>query len=154
MAQRVQTLDLNPDVAFGTRARFQYAAMILQTVSSDIDGNSANNAPYVGVFVRCDVSASPAETPDGTLEIVAQYTDGSESTLISAVNPFDSPGASIDTDDEWYIVRANGKAYGRGTATPTAATAIAANASAASRERLPLDSTKTLAYLAIYWTPG
>ena len=149
MAQALYDRDIQ-DFNAGNDAVFTELAIVHEP--DDSPTGQGSDSPYVGVFFQVDPSSSAALTLGnyGRLRILAQYTDGTLSQLTSDDAPF-STYANIPAAGTWVKVRADGKCYAQG-AKPTAATVLAQNSNANARERIGLDSSKTLERVRYRWT--
>ena len=110
------------------------------------------NSPYVAAFMKT-LGGEDAETiANKIIELFVNYTDGSRVSLgrtATGGSAFPEPFTSAE---QWRVFRADGTM--RVVANPpTAATAVAQNAMASARERLPLDASKTVSFLRLWVSP-
>ena len=110
--------------------------------------------PYVAAYMQTIGGEQVEATGARECEIIAFYTDGSQESLAkTAVGGSGIRGEAIPTAAQWWVMRADG-IFWTAAAAPTTATAVAQNAAAASRERLPVNADKDIDFIDFFIGEG
>lgn len=126
---------------------FTECAVIHEPVAAAI--GEGPNQPYIAVYLET-IGGEDAETfTDREAEVRITYTDGTFTRTAITPDGTNALPEPVTSAAQWRVFRANGVL--RVVASqPTAATVVAQNAVAASRERLPVSGTKTIDYVDVF----
>ena len=159
MAQRLVSIDLNPNVRFVKAGATPAGDRWYEFRSVYVIYDDATAPQFVALYIQMGAEAlsgltQPLTDVQGGLRVWVDYSDGQTATLIPDARLFETDTSTdpdtaygIDTQNpDWYVIRSDGKAHNIGANAPTAATAVAAN------EKWAL--TKTPMRIRGRWYPG
>lgn len=149
------SIPVSPDFAIlDGDADFTEFVAVYEPIAASIGVGS--NTPYVALHGRIQSNSGTIVQANigtnGSHRFVSTYTDGSQENHSSDDSPL-SAVTNLSTTNRWFTLYADGKWRQRNTnATPTASDDGTANASASSRSRFALNSSKTPDRIRYYWT--
>ena len=147
MAQRYKEKNI-VDQGLGQSAFIEKVGYIYESVAPS---TGTTRTPWIALYFAVSSDGGTVSLGNtGNLRMVIEYTDGSSTNLTNDSEPFSN--ISISTL-KWVQLRADGEVYAFSNNAPTAATVVPDSATASSRARLGLSTSKTVKDVVGYWTP-